>query len=548
MDIWLVLLDVVVLLGGGALLGALFERARQSAIIGYLLAGVVLGPNVTHVIESSEEVLAVSELGVALLLFAIGLEFSWSRLRDMGRMALGSGTVQVLATMGIGAGAAALLGLGSGPALAIGGMVALSSTACVLRVLKARGEVESTGGERVLGILLVQDMAVVPLVLVVGVLSKGGSPGEVAVELLRTGAIGVGLAGALYVVFQFLVPRLLGARSMNTNRELPLLIAVVSGLGSGVVAHAAGMSPALGAFIAGMLLAESPFAVQVQSDISSLKTLLLTLFFTAIGMLADPMWIVANLGSVAALVATVVVGKAVIAAGALRAFGSTGHTALATGLRLGQIGEFSFVLAGIARGTLLDEHTFLLIVSTTVLTMFLTPYLVTFAPRIATKAFGKRRVPAPDPDEPGPAVLGLVVGFGPAGRSAAERIAEHGHGVVVVDQDPDATRRASALGFRAITGDACQAEVLDHAGLGRASFVVVTVPHAETVLQIVRYVRARSAALLLVRAARNRSFARLQEAGAHVVIDEEREVGKRIAEACEALVTGTDEEPGSSDA
>ena len=185
MEIWQVLLDVVILLGAGALLGALFERFRQSAIIGYLVAGVLLGPNALHVVQSREEVLAVSELGVALLLFAIGLEFSWTRLRSMGRIALGSGALQVAGTTVVGWAVARMAGLGNDTALTLGAVGALSSTACVLRVLTARGEVQSIHGERAVGILLVQDLAVVPLVLLVSVLTEGGTPSELVASLAR---------------------------------------------------------------------------------------------------------------------------------------------------------------------------------------------------------------------------------------------------------------------------------------------------------------------------------------------------------------------------
>jgi CPA2 family monovalent cation:H+ antiporter-2 len=535
--LWQILVDVVVLLGVGALLGALFERARQSAIVGYLLAGAVLGPNGFNAVQSGDDVLAVSELGVALLLFAIGLEFSWERLRDMGRVALGSGAVQVVATVGAGAGIALLAGLGGGAAIATGAVCALSSTACVLRVLTAQGEVESVHGERSLGILLVQDMAVVPLVLVVSVLADGGSTAEIAWSLVRTAGIGLVLVGALFVLFNQVVPRLLASDAVSSNRDLPLLVAVVSGLGSSAAAHAVGVSPALGAFVAGMLLAESPFAVQVRADVSSLKTLLLTLFFTAVGMLTDPGWIASNAFLVGGVVALVVLGKTALVWLALRLFEARSQTALATGIGLAQIGEFSFVLAGIARGRLLDEDTFMLIVSTAVLTMVLTPYLVVNAPLLAARLV--RAAPHSRRDE-SPAEerdLAIVIGYGPAGQAAAERIAELGTHVVVIDQNPSAAREARRIGYGAVTGDARYAEVLDHAGLARASFVIITVPGTDTAIHLVRYVRQHAPKVeVFVRARFHRALPQLAGAGAHVVIDEEQEVGVQIAEAYEARV------------
>ncbi|HIF22351.1 MAG TPA: sodium:proton exchanger [Gemmatimonadetes bacterium] len=525
-DSWQFLLDVVILLGVGAFLGALFERVHQSAIIGYLLAGTLLGPNVLHLIQSGDEVLAVSELGVALLLFSIGLEFSWARLRGMGRLALGSGTIQVVVTTTLGASVGAFAGLGLAGSIAVGAICAMSSTACVLRVLTSQGEVESVHGDRALGILLVQDMAVVPLVLLVSVLSNGSSTQEIVWGVLRTAGVGAGLVAALYVIFHHIVPRLLAAGPMGSNRELPLLVAIVSGLGSAVVAHAAGVSPALGAF-----------ATQVRADVSSLKTLLLTLFFAAIGMLTDPGWIAANALLVGSVVVAVVVGKATIVWAALRLLGARGQTALAAGICLGQLGEFSFVLAEIARGQLLDEKTFMLVVSTTVITMALAPYLVNKAPLLAARFAGKdssaRRDVGGTPEVAGAVI---VIGYGPAGRAAAERIAELGGRVVVVDQNPKATREARSLGFSAVTGDAHYAEVLDHAGIRGASCVVVTVPGAAAAIRLVDDVRLSApGAQILVRARFHRSLAELRGAGAHVVVDEEHEVGRQIAKAYEDM-------------
>ena len=534
MNIWQLLLDIVILLGVGALLGALLERFQQSAIVGYLLAGALMGPNVLHVVQGTDEVLAISELGVALLLFAIGLEFSWARLRQMGNLAFGGGLVQVLATTAIGAGIATLAGLGAPAAFAIGAICALSSTACVLRELTSRAEVQSVHGERALGILLFQDMAVVPLVLIVSVLAAGGTANEIFFGVLRTAGIGLGLVFVLYLIFHIIVPKLLGSTAVLSNRELPLLIAVASGLGSGVAAHSAGVSPALGAFVAGMLLAGSPFAVQVQADVSSLKTLLLTLFFTAMGMLTDFEWIASNALLVAAAVVLVVLGKSAIVWVALRLFRARSQSALAAGICLGQIGEFSFVLAELGRETLFDEQVFMLIVSTTVITMILTPYLVGKAPTLASR-FVRSSKPTSDEAARGETTEHvLVVGFGPAGRAAAERIAELGCHVVVVDQNPAATRDARALGYSSVAGDAHYVEVLEHAGLKDAISVVVTVPAATSALSILRQVRASAPeAMVMVRARFHRSLPELRAAGAHVIIDEEHEVGRLCAETFE---------------
>ena len=531
---WDVLVDVVILLGVGALLGGLLERVKQNAILGYLLAGSVLGPNALNLVQSGEAVLALSELGVALLLFVIGLEFSLSRLRQMGSVAILGGALQVVLTLAAGLGAGVLCGFDVATALAIGATLALSSTACVLRVLTSRGDVESVHGGRTLAVLLVQDIAVVPLVLLLSVLSVGGPLSSAVLSLLQTLGIALGLVVCLYVVFNHLIPRVLGTGPMHHNRDLPLLITVVSGLGAGVAAHAVGISPALGAFLAGMMLAESPYSIQIRADVSSLKTILLTLFFTSIGMLADLTFMAANALLVAVCVVAVIALKASIVFAAFSMLGVRRHSALATGVCLAQMGEFSFVLAGVVRGSLFDEHTFLLIVSVTILTMILSPYLVTFAPRLAALFVRDRSESGPfkQTKVDGEERQAIVIGFGPAGRAASERIADMGVPVTIIDQNPKTATAGVRHGYRVLTGDARHLEVLQHAGLAHAVVVVVTVPVATVALDVVRSVKvAAPEARVLVRARFHRSLAQLEAAGAHVVVDEEHAVGRLIARA-----------------
>jgi len=534
-DIWNLLLDVVVLLGVGLVLGALCERARQSAILGYLATGALLGPSALHLVESGAHVEALAELGVSLLLFAIGLEFSWSRLRRMGAIAFGGGSAQVLATTTAGAALAMLLGMEMRASLALGAVLALSSTASILRILTARGELESVHGGYAVGVLLLQDIAVVPLVLLVGVLADGGGAGSALLGLGRAAAIAAVLVAILFLVFNRLAPRLLRSGPLHANRELPVLFAAVAGLGSAVACHSIGLSPALGSFVAGMLLAESPFAVQIRADISSMRTLLMTLFFASVGMLTDPVWMASHAPLVLGTVAAVVFGKAGLSFLVLRGFGASREGALAAGIALSQIGEFSFVLAAAGRGTLFSEDTFLLIVSTTVFTIFLTPFLVSRAPQLAGRICGGAGAAgAVDPvgvmEGASPGVL--LVGFGPAGRGAAERILASGQALTVIDQNSATSRTARTLGFTAVTGDARHAEVLEHAGVRAAWLVVVTIPDPRAAAGVVSLVRAIAPQAIVIARARFHIHRQdIEGAGAHVVIDEEQDVGERIAAA-----------------
>ncbi len=232
MEFWTALLDVVTLLAAALLLGALCERVRLNAIIGYLAAGTLLGPNALNLIWNHAAVGAIAELGVALLLFTIGLEFSWRRLRNIGPMALGGGTLQIVLT-GLGAAALGLaLGLPGPSALAVGAMIAMSSTACVLRLLTARTELDAVHGRHALGILLLQDAAVVPLVLAVTILGRHASEVHFGIEIARAGGGALLLAGSLYVLLTYVAPRLLAIAEISRNRELAILLAIVTFMGA----------------------------------------------------------------------------------------------------------------------------------------------------------------------------------------------------------------------------------------------------------------------------------------------------------------------------
>ncbi|MCP4711659.1 MAG: cation:proton antiporter, partial [Planctomycetes bacterium] len=385
MDLWTVLLDILILLLAALVLGALCERLKQSAILGYLLAGTLLGPNALGWMPNNLAVSTIAELGVALLLFTIGLEFSWRRLRNIGPIALGGGTLQVLLTGALSAAVCLMFGLGGRGSIVVGSAIALSSTACVLRLLVNRAEIDSIHGRNSLGILLLQDIAIVPLVLVVTILGDRRSDGHIIWELGKTVGMAVLLGVMLYLLLNFIVPRLLRAKEAARNRELPILLAIVTAAGSAWLSHKLGLSPVFGAFIAGMLLAASPFATQIRADVAPLRTLFVTLFFSSIGMLSNPAWILEHWAMVAATVAAVVFGKAVIVSAVALLFRFAPVHAAATGICLAQVGEFSFVIAGVARhGKLISGDLFELIISVTIVTLFLTPYLIAVAPFLAT--------------------------------------------------------------------------------------------------------------------------------------------------------------------
>ncbi len=547
--IWYALLDILILLGAAMVLGAVAERLHQNAIVGYLLAGMFVGPHALGWVTSQEDIFGMAEMGVALLLFAIGLEFSPPRLLSLGRLPLIAGPVQVLLTMVAAAAASLAMGLETAAAMVMGALLALSSTASVLRLLNDRAEIDSPYGRISLGILLVQDVAVVPLMLIVTVLVRGGTASAMVWELsVALGSAGL-LVGAFYLVFNYVVPRLLRLRTLGRNRDLPILLAVVMALGSAWMAQQLGLSPALGAFVAGVLLGVSPFAVQIRADIQPVQTVLVTLFFASVGMFADANWLVGHLGLVLLLAAAIAGGKACLTALIVRACGQPLQFAVASGLCLAQVGEFSFVLAIIARGDqgtpgLLSEDTFRAFVSATILTLLLTPYFVAFAPRARVwlrhvTRWGRKTPMAAaagetevgwenEPREE--AGLILIVGFGPAGQRAVEDLLNaHQQRLVVVDLNHENVQLATEYGVAAVIGDATRTEILEHAGLHRAAIVVVAIPSPIAARNLVNVVRQLAPhATLVVRSRYHIHRWEFVHAGADVVIDEEDEVGHRL--------------------
>ncbi|MDA8403296.1 MAG: cation:proton antiporter [Desulfobacteraceae bacterium] len=535
---WPLLMQILLLLSGAFLLGALAERLKQSPIIGYLLAGTLIGP----LVFNADAVFQVSELGVALLLFSIGLEFSFRRLKSLGPVALAGGTVQVGATLGVFA-LGFRFSMPLGEALILGAMVALSSTAVVMRVLEDRSEVDSPHGRNAFGILLLQDISVVPLVIMVSMIGQSGTGYGVAeaVIWLPVGKIMLGAAGLVavfYVAFHYLAPLCLRSSAVHASRDIIILLTIVTAFGSILLAHAVGLSPALGGFLAGMMLAESPFAVQMRSDIGSLRTLFVTLFFTAIGMLADPFWMLHHVHWILGGLMVMMTGKILIIYVIIRAFGGPSIQALATGITLAQIGEFSFVLATTARTSgIIREDIFNWVVSVTIISIFLSPLMVNHAVSMSRRiirliSFNRfRAVESEKTADTVPPWQVFIIGFGPAGQQVADGLISNGIMPSLIELRPPMARIAKSKGMAVHMGDATQEEVLIHAGLDHACLVVVTVPDPRIVRDTVATIRRLfPGATVIARSRYNMHTAEIQEAGAHVTVDEEEIVGKHLSD------------------
>ena len=536
MDTWGLLLEIVILLAVSLVFGGVLSRFGQSPLVGYLLAGMMLGgPGSLQVVQSEHDIEAIAELGVALLLFSLGLEFSWQRLKSLGGVTLSSGVVQVIVTGAIVSAAGLLFGLGMIEAIAVGAMLSLSSTATVFRVLIDRGEIDSLHGRNSVGILLVQDMALVPLAILMTVLGEGGTPAEIAIVVVEIFALAVGLIVLLYLFLNKVAVKALATLSLEQNRELTILLAVVVGLGSTWAAHEVGLSPALGAFIAGMFLGSSAFATQLRADIASLRVVLLTLFFGAVGMVADPLWILQNFGFILFVAVLMVVGKTAIIWAILRAMGKTGRSSLATGLCLAQVGEFAFVLGKTGKESgIVSEYTEMVVVSSAILTLLATPYLVQIAPRLATWVARWSRRAVGDESQTGAEGLFhhvVIVGFGPAGQAVGRALSGTGTPVLVLDLNPAAKKAADLMKLMSQVGDAGQIDVLEHAHLRTAKMVVITLPAHRAALTVLSHVRALAPhAPVIVRSRHQAHWAEIEAAGADVVVGDEEEVGRSLAE------------------
>lgn len=537
MDHWHYVQETLLLLGTAMLLGALFERFRQSAIVGYLLAGCLLGPGALHFVSNDAILRVVAEVGVALLLFTIGLEFSFQRLVSMGATAIGGGTLQILVTALVFAGVGALAGMPLQQSLALGLVVAPSSTACVLRLLRDRAELDNIHGRNSVGILLLQDLALVPMVVMMTSMGKGMDTGDILPKL----AIAVGffalLAVIIYLTSVYLVPRAFSAATLLRNREILILLATVMALGAMWLAHLLSVSPALGAFIAGMLLAESPFATQIRADVGTPRVLLVTLFFASAGMAADFGWISGHWRMVLSGICLVMFFKAVIVWVILRVFRQATVHALATGVCLAQIGEFSFVLAEIGNSVgVIEPQLRQLMVSVTVGTLLLTPLLVSVAPRVAARLArpedasgneeetGVNRVPLQDHV--------VIVGYGPAGRSVAKALTKVEVPFVILELNHLSVSEARAEGLTAVIGDATQEDVLHHVSAAKARAVVITIPDRNAAVHMVQSMQALAPEVpVIVRSRYHRHMDEFAEAGAAFIIDEETQVGEFLGKS-----------------
>ncbi len=523
-----VLEDVLLLLMATLAVVVGLRRLRLPAILAFLLVGMVVGPHALGWVESTETTETLAEFGVVFLLFALGLEFSLPRLIAMRGEVFTLGGLQVLGTTTIAASIGWAFGLSLPIAILLGGAVAMSSTAIVLRQLTEQDELNRTHGRLAFGVLLFQDLAIVPLLALAGVL---GAPQESYTTLEITLALGKAAVALLIVLAsgRWLLRPLFHEIATSNSPELFTFAVLFVAIGASWATHAAGLSFALGAFLAGMMLAETEYRYQVEAGIRPFRDTLLGLFFVTIGMKLDVPELLAHLPAVLALLAGLLLVKAAIVMLAARPFAGQWFKALRTGLVLSPGGEFGFALIALLLDNRLIGAAFTQpLLAAITLSMLIAPLLIRHNKLIARKVLGQSGPEASGLERLEAANRALarrehviLCGYGRVGQNVARVLETEGFEFLAMDLDPVRVRAALAAGDAVIYGDAADEGVLKSAGLDRANAVVVTFSDTARSLAIVRAIRrSRNELPILVRATDDTHLEELLAAGATEVVPE----------------------------
>ncbi len=526
---------VLILLASTVFVVLVFRSLHLPPLLAYLLVGVSIGPLALAWIPDTEEGRNLAEFGVVFLMFSIGLEFSLSKLFSMRRAVFGLGLAEVLVTLAAVLTAAFVAGWPWQPAIAIGGALAMSSTAIVIRMLAERLQLDTPHGRDIVGVLLFQDLAVVPLLIVIPAIAEGGG------DLPQRLALALAKAAVVLVIVLFLGQKLMRGWfhivARRQSRELFIINVLFITLGLAWLTGRAGLSLALGAFLAGMLIAETEYRHQVEEDIKPFRDVLLGLFFVTIGMKLDLRFVADHFALVLALAVLLIVFKFVLVACISRLSGAAPGTALRTGLSLAQAGEFGLVLIVQAQGLgLLDRDYTQLVVAAMLLSMLAAPFVIQASDRLVLRWSGAEWM-LKSLELHRVAVQSLATekhvilcGYGRTGQRLAHLLEEEGIGFIALDPDPERVREAATAGERVVFGDASRRETLIAAGLARASALVVTFADTQRALRILHHVREiRPALPVIVRTLDDADLDRLIAAGAAEVVPDTFESSLMLA-------------------
>ena len=483
------LADAAVYLGAAVVAVPLFKRLRLGSVLGYLAAGAVIGPSILGIIGDPESVLHFAEFGVVLLLFVIGLELKPRRLWAMRREILGLGLTQVLVTGAILGGLGLALGWPVGMALVAGFALALSSTAFALQILDERGALNSNYGNLSFAILLLQDIAIVPLLALIPILAPGADA-TAGFDWLGT-AKAVGAILAVVLGGHFLLNPFFRIIALTHASEIFTAAALLLVAGAALIMAWAGLSMALGAFLAGVLLAESEYRHQLEADIDPFRGLLLGLFFISVGMVVDWGYVLQNVGEIAGLVLGFVLVKLIVIYAVTRAFGASNADAQRVAVTLAQGGEFAFVLFTVAvTAGIMTQESVQTLVAVVIISMALTPLIGALHEALYRRLShpgGEDLETLTDPADGGEVIL---VGYGRVGQIVAQILRASNYNVTAIDRDPERIRVARQFGVKVYFGDVTRLDVLRMAGAADARAIFICVNDRDACTAAARMLRA----------------------------------------------------------
>jgi CPA2 family monovalent cation:H+ antiporter-2 len=528
--------SVLLLLAAAVIVVVVFRALKLPPLLGYLAVGVGIGPHALGLIPDTPGSHALAEFGVVFLMFSIGLEFSLPRLVAMRRVVFGLGTLQVLGTVSAGALLLPLvLPIDWRAGVVLGGALAMSSTAIVIKMLAERLELDSQHGRQIVGVLLFQDLAVVPLLILVPALAR---PLAELLPALALAAAKVAVILALLLVFgQKLMRTWFQFVARRRSSELFVLNVLLITLGLAYLTQLAGLSLALGAFVAGMLISETEYRYQVEDDIKPFRDVLLGLFFVTMGMQLDVAKVVADIGWVAVFLVCGLTLKIALIAGLARLFGNPTGGALRIALDLGQAGEFGFVLLALpGAGALIPAEVMQPMLAAMLLSMLAAPFLIEYSEHIVRHVSGaewlERAMELHQIAVKSMAVDEHVVvcGYGRCGQNLARLLEQEGIGYFALDLDPGRVREAASAGDNVVYGDAGRREVLTAAGIMRARAVVITFHDAHAALRVLEQVHdVRHDLPVVVRTLDDTYIERFRQAGASEVVAEVMEGSLMLA-------------------
>ncbi len=527
-----ILRDALIFLAIAVLVSPLCHRLRLSPVLGYLLAGSVVGPAGLGLMSDQDGARNLAEMGIVFLLFMIGLELSWERLRVIRNFIFGLGTAQVAATAALAAAAVGTIGLGAEGAAVVGVALAFSSTAFVLQILSERGELNSQVGRLAVAVLILQDLAVVPLLVTIP--NLGGDGLTVAWQEILAITKAIAAMAVIFLVARLALRPLFHVVSATRQPEVFVGAALLTVIGTSFATEAAGLSLSLGAFLAGVMLASTEYRHQVEADLQPVRGLLMGLFFLTVGMTVDPTKVLADLPDIAAGVGLLVVGKAVVLTllALLCRFPFT--TSLHLGLLLAQGGEFAFVvLARAGQSNLVTPDQIELLTSVVAVSMAVTPALAGLGDWVARRGHAADgKAVAPDDDARDVADHVILVGFGRVGQIVATILRERGIPFIAIDRDPRlvARLREEHRSAPVYFGDIRKVEVLKAVGAARARAVVLPIDTGSGREKLVPRLRAQFPQLHILVRARDRRQARgLEQSGATAVVPEILEGSLQLA-------------------